>query len=102
MKSKPHCVQICLMALALLALPAAVQAQFDYFNNGNGTITITGYTGTSQTVSVPAAINGLPVTGIASGAFISRTIVIVTDITIGNGVTNIWDYAFESDFWLIS
>ena len=38
------CVSRILPMLLFLALPAAVQAQFNYTTN-NGTITITGYTG---------------------------------------------------------
>ena len=47
--------------LMLLALPAPVQAQFNYTTN-NGTITITGYTGSGGAVTIPSTINGLPVT----------------------------------------
>ena len=56
----------------LLALPAAVQAQFTHTTN-NGTLTITGYDGASGSVSIPAAINGLPVTSIGNKAFGSCT-----------------------------
>src|ERR1019366_359508 len=41
-----------ILLLLLLALPAAVQAQFTYTTN-NGTITITGYTGTGGAVTIP-------------------------------------------------
>jgi Tfp pilus assembly pilus retraction ATPase PilT len=42
-----------LLLLLLLALPAIVQAQFNYTTN-NGTITITGYTGSGGDVTIPA------------------------------------------------
>ena len=45
--------------LLLLALPAAVQAQYTDTTN-NGTITITGYTGSGGAVTIPDTINGLP------------------------------------------
>ncbi len=54
--------------LLLLALPVVVQAQFTYTAN-NGTITITGYSGPGGAVTIPSAINGLPVTSIGSEAF---------------------------------
>ncbi len=38
----------------LLAAPAALQAQFNYVTN-NGTIKITGYTGTNPVVFIPSA-----------------------------------------------
>jgi hypothetical protein len=55
-----------LSLLLLFALPAVVQAQFNYTTN-NGTITITGYTGPGGDVTIPSATNGLPVTSIGSG-----------------------------------
>ena len=58
--------------LLLLTLPAGVQAQFNYTTN-NGAITITGYTGPGGDVTIPSTINGLPVTGIGSWVFASRT-----------------------------
>ena len=59
------CVTSLLPLLLLLTLPAAVQAQYNYMTN-NGTITITGYTGSSGAVTIPSTINGLPVTSIGA------------------------------------
>src|SRR5262245_20647853 len=50
-----------LLLLLVLALPAVVQAQFNYTTD-NGTITITGYAGPGGAVTIPSTINGLPVT----------------------------------------
>jgi len=55
-------------ALLLLALPIAAQAQFTYMTQ-NGAVTITGYTGPGGNVTIPSAINGLPVTSIGDEAF---------------------------------
>jgi hypothetical protein len=59
------CTTSLLPLLLLLALPAAVQAQFNYTIN-NGTITITGYAGPGGSVAIPDKIPdtpyGLPVT----------------------------------------
>jgi hypothetical protein len=78
----------------LLATAEAVHAQFNYITT-NGTITITGYTGTNAVVVIPSTIDGLPVTSIvgnsASGSGFSE---FMTSVTIPNGVTNIGDYAF--------
>lgn len=71
----------------LLALPAAVQAQFTYTTNG-GSITITKYTGSGGAVTIPAKINGLPVTTIGHTAFEFCTS--LTSITISNNLTSIW------------
>ena len=64
------CAVKLLPLLLLLALPAAVQAQFTYTTN-DGTITITGYTGPSGDLTIPDTITGLPVANIGGGAFIN-------------------------------
>ena len=51
-----------------LTLPCRLNAQFTFVTN-NGTITITGYTGSGGDVVIPDEINGLPVTQLAGGAF---------------------------------
>lgn len=63
------------------------------YTTNNGTITITGYTGSGGAVTIPSTINGLPVTGIESGAFSLSPI--LTAVTIPNSVTRIGDWAFE-------
>ena len=79
-----------LLVIALLAAPAA-QAQFTYASN-DGTITITGYTGPGGAVTIPAAINGLPVTSIGGDAFLDCDS--LTSVTIPGSVTNIGVGAF--------
>jgi BspA type Leucine rich repeat region (6 copies) len=112
---KTNLIQTCLLAAALLALPAVVQAQFTYTTN-NGTITITGYTGSGGAVTIPDTINGLPVTSIGDDAFEGTALTSVTipgnvtdigfdaffycnnltSVTIPNSVTNIGDEAFAN------
>jgi hypothetical protein len=78
--------------LGLLLLTASgAQAQFKHVAT-NGTITITGYTGSSATVIIPSTIDGLPVTSIGASAFFIKPI---KSITIPASVTFIGDYAFE-------
>ncbi|HUA67633.1 MAG TPA: hypothetical protein VMA13_03720, partial [Candidatus Saccharimonadales bacterium] len=77
MKTK---IQILFIAL-MLALPAAVHAQFSYTDNGNGTCIITGYTGSGGAVTIPATTNGLTVTSIGASAFFNTG---PTSITIPN------------------
>jgi len=89
--------------LCALLLPGAGQAQFDYTTN-NGTITFTGYTGAGGAVTIPAKINGLPVTGIGEGAFAvhanwkgtahNKSKGRLTSVTIPDSVTNIGSHAF--------
>lgn len=86
------CLRFCwISALFLLALPAAVWAQFNFVTN-DGSITITGYTGSGGRAVIPDTTNGLPVTGIASYAFPENNN--LTNVAFGAGITNIGDYAF--------
>jgi hypothetical protein len=82
-----------LLPLLLLMLPAAAHAQFNYIT-GNGTITITGYTGAGRAVTIPETIDGLPVTSIGEGAFYYRTN--LTSVSLPNSVTNIGYSAFSA------
>jgi PKD repeat protein len=68
-----------------------LQNQFTYTTN-NGTITITSYTGSGGTVTIPGMINNLPVTGIGQQAFYQRSG--LTNITIPGSITNVGAYAF--------
>jgi len=86
------CATGLLPLLLLLALPAAVEAQFNYTTN-NGTITITKYTGFGGALFIPSTINGLPVTSIGGGAFSQCTR--LTSVTIPNSVTSIGYEAFN-------
>src|SRR5271154_1133786 len=85
-------IQNLFIALAWLALPALVQAQFTFTTN-NGAITITGYnTAAGLDVVIPAMTNGYPVTSIGDYAFAGSGI---TNVTIPNSVTNIGVAVFE-------
>ncbi len=67
-------------------------AGFIYTTN-NGTITITEYTGPGGAVTIPDAINGLPVTGIQAWAFYDCTS--LANVTIPDSVTAIGEAAFQ-------
>src|ERR1041385_1063465 len=82
-----------LTAVLVLATPAVVQAQFSYTVT-NQMVTITGYTGTTDVVSIPSTINGLPVISIGDYAFYAFFGSGTTGVTIPNSVTMIGDYAF--------
>lgn len=66
---------------------------FLYTTSGT-TVALTGYTGPGGKLSIPAELNGLPVTRIGSGAFSS--INNLTAVTIPASVTAIGDFAFYS------
>lgn len=109
-----------LLFLLLWALPATVQAQFNYLVN-EGLVTITGYIGAGGAVVIPTSIDGMTVTSIGNSAFsnaFSLTSVTIpgsvssigeaafancdnlTNVAIASGVTNLGDYAFVSCFSL--
>ncbi|NCW27090.1 MAG: hypothetical protein EBV83_02140, partial [Verrucomicrobia bacterium] len=93
------------------------------YQESNGEITITGYTGTGGNVVIPGTIQGKPVTGIAGGAFLNCATVTgltipdsvtsiggsafkdcwnLTNLTLGTGVTNIGPFAFSGCVSLLS
>ena len=74
-----------------LAPLANAASDFSY-TIANGAVTITGYTGKSQTVVIPETIGGYPVTAIGDRAFYARNNLI--SITMPQNVTSIGAYAF--------
>ena len=79
-----------LFGFLLWAAPTT-QAQFKFTTN-DGTITITGYTGTAAAVIIPSSISGLPVTSIGQQALFFGS---MSSVTIPGSVTYIGGYAFE-------
>ncbi len=73
---------------------AIANAQFGDFTytSGNGTVTITGYTGAGGNVVVPSTIASQPVTAIGANAFQGRSS--ITSLTIPSGVVSIGANAF--------
>ncbi|MGA2749790.1 MAG: leucine-rich repeat domain-containing protein [Verrucomicrobiota bacterium] len=87
-------LSVLVQVFLLLGAPRAVQAQFSYVTNA-GTITIIypGYSGPTGAVTIPATINGLPVTSIGTNAFYNCNP--MTSLTIPGNVTSISYEAFE-------
>jgi len=104
------------MCMLTIPAPAATSGDYEYTDNGNGTCTITGYTGPGGDVTIPDTLNGLTMTVIGESSFrenldltgiiIPNSVTIienyaflhcsnVTDIALGNNVTTIGDYAFS-------
>jgi len=100
MRKAVRLLRVRLAVLAMgLGLPAAVEAQFNYTTN-QGTITITGYTGSGSAVTIPSTINNLPVTSIGNDAFFGCAS--LTNVTIGNSLTNMGDLPFPDCRGLIA
>jgi hypothetical protein len=87
------------LLVGLLALPAAVQAQFNVTTNGDGSLNISSYTGSGGTVNIPSTLFGLPVTSIGSGAFQNSS---ATNVTIPDSVVSLGQYAFYNNTSLTS
>ena len=87
-----------LLLTLLLALPGVAGAQFSYVTN-NGTITITGYAGSSADIVIPTTINGRSVTAIGDGAFLGHGL---TNLTIPESVTSIGQAAVGNCLSLIT
>jgi uncharacterized repeat protein (TIGR03803 family) len=81
-----------LVAVVTMLVACPSQAQFTYTTN-NGTLTITGYTGTNDDVVIPSTIDGLSVTSVGTNAFAYAPI---NTVSIPNSVTNIGDGTFAS------
>jgi hypothetical protein len=102
-----------LLGLLLAAAPAAMQAQYGYSTNtdgsiytystnADGSINFAGYAGPPWAVTIPTNINGLTVTTIGHGAFNGLTIGLsnLTSVTIPGTITSIGEDAFEYCFGL--
>lgn len=84
---------------ACLTAPAAFAAEttpptsdYTYTITKNNTVTITGYTGSDTVLTVPATLDGSPVTEIAADAFAEQTK--LTSVTLPDGLEKIADDAF--------
>ncbi|MDR1257231.1 MAG: leucine-rich repeat protein [Spirochaetaceae bacterium] len=68
-------------------------ADFQY-ETGSGRVTVTGYTGSAKDVTIPARINGLPVTAIGEKTFSQKQL---TGANIPNSVLSIGMAAFANN-----
>ncbi len=75
-----------------VSVSAATYGDFNYSVDNDNTITITGYSGSGDQVTIPSTIDGKSVTTIGESAFKDCTS--LTSVTIGNGVTTIKSKAF--------
>jgi len=78
--------------VAGLSLPVLSQEQFNYWDYGDGTCMLRGFTNKYSVVAIPSSINGLVVTVIGVDAF--YYCVNLTSVIFPSSVTNIWDGTF--------
>ncbi|MGC9944112.1 MAG: leucine-rich repeat domain-containing protein [Verrucomicrobiota bacterium] len=98
MKVNLTLIQILVLAAMLLALPIAVQAQYTFTTNSDGSLNISAYTGSGGAVVIPATTNGLTITSIGGDSFQGCTN--LTSVTIPNTVTSIGAFAFDKCYSL--
>lgn len=83
----------CLTAPAAFAVETTPPtSDYTYTITKNNTVTITGYTGSDTALTVPATLDGSPVTEIAADAFAEQTK--LTSVTLPDGLMKIADDAF--------
>lgn len=83
---------------AVTANADAVYGDFNYEVLSDGTVSVTKYTGSSSTVTIPSQIDGKTVTKIGNNAFIKNNA--LTEISIPSTVTEIGNFAFCSCAYL--
>lgn len=62
------------------------------FASENGEVTITGYTGTLKSLTIPSSINGLPVTAVKADAFADSAL---TKLVLPDSIVTIGENAFK-------
>jgi len=77
----------------ILTMLATAQAQFTFTTN-NGSITITGYTGTNVAINIPDTINSYPVTAIGHDAFAGGFGFEIQSVTMTTNIIDIGENAF--------
>jgi hypothetical protein len=101
MKVNRSVIQILPLCVTLLMLPLMVQAQFNFTTNSDGTLNITGYTGSPpNTLVIPDSIviDGFEILVSSIGDRAFADYYSLTNIFIGANVTSIGSYAFNTCF----
>lgn len=91
----PAYVQQPVLSEDVLSTAASAETGGDFsYTVNEGTITITGYTGSDAAVTIPAAIDGKPVTAIGEYAFAGCNA--LKSVELGRGLTTIGENAFRA------
>jgi len=93
MKEKSTLFYICLLCAAML--PVALQGQFLFTTNNDGSLNILAYEGSGGTVIIPTTTNGLPITSIGDFAFEEGNMHKLTSVTISDSIATIGYQSFS-------
>ena len=100
MKALKKSLSVLLAALMLCGCFVTAFASGDFtYTEADGSITVTGYTGTSKALVIPAEIDGKPVTAVADSAFAGLAI---ESVLISENVVTVGAWAFRECFSLSS
>ena len=86
--------------LPVMTAMAEISGDYEYTVLYDGTVEITGYTGSETEIEIPSEINGKAVTSIGDFTFTGCDS--LTSVTIGNNVTSIGDFTFTGCYNLTS
>ena len=71
----------------------ASEHEFYYYENGDGTITVSGYQGKGGDIAIPSEIDGKTVTSVGDNAFSNQDK--ITSVTVPDTVKSIQEFAFS-------
>ena len=92
MKTRCALIQAFLLGVLLLAVPSAVQAQYNFTTNTDGSLNISGYNGSDSVLMIPSVTNSLSITSIGNSVFYGCTN--LTSVFIPNSFISIGDSVF--------
>lgn len=78
--------------VSLSTVSAATNGDYTYTTLSDGTLSITGYTGSERDLVIPAQLDGIPVTSISNNAFQDNSA--LYSVVIPEGITEIGAQAF--------
>ena len=102
MKRLRALLMVCVMCVASVCLwgtaaandaEPLVSGDYQYTLREDGTALIIRYTGSSEDVTIPSSLGGVPVTALGPNSFESRGSLLFVEIP--EGITSIGDYAFR-------
>ena len=96
-------VAVAVLAINLISAKTVLAASGDTIKNGDftyteeadGTLTLSLYNGTATKIVVPEKVDGKTVTGIGRLFIASSVVKNVTDVTLPETITTLYDYAFS-------
>ena len=80
--------------LHLVAKWKLITSDYELLDNGDGTLTISKYTGNDQVINIPTSLAGSTITGIGEEAFINNDVIKM--VRFSDSIVSVGDSAFEN------